>query len=417
MANIVKSVFIGGLIASSLLGFTACQNSKQGQTRALDASPKRGVAPATGAGAQQKADQKAQQKVTCDAIKSLKASKDPADVEKLKALEGNLQKGSLDAKWILLNERLLEQAHVVFVEVWKKLEPEMQTVPTSVFAETRSRLLSHFTADEGLPVAKSADTPASVSKSSIVPVLVRGEDCLPKSLELQIVDAKNKKQGTYALLTFNTKGQFEWRFNSSLMPEAVGQRLQTLGQDIYCNARYLKGGQLSFLNCVHLGQEGYANGSTDNKVRVEFDRFFYDIAAKDFTFEGSESRYSDLVNPDPIYSKKEIKVRVDLGPIYRKYTKTPGSEETKTPPLDPRLDLNGALPAVSEVLAPATTAVAATAPKNQPAEAEEPQVPEVSATSQGDQRDIVKPVLPALKAATSGRSPEASGSSASLNEK
>lgn len=394
MSNPLKAIFVGSCFAALALGFTACQDSRKGQTTALNGSSK----PAAGAASaadQKKAEEKAQFKATCDAIKSLKSSKDPADFEKVKSLEANLSKGALDAKWIMLNERLMDQANGVFVEIWKKLEPEMQTVPSSVFGETRTHLLENFTMEEGLPVLKK---PAAAGSTSIVSVITRGDDCLPKSLELQIVDVNQKRLNTYATITFNTKGNFEWRFNSSVMPEGVGQRLQTLGQDVYCSAQYFKGGQLRSLNCIHLGQEGYEASSTDHKVGIEFDKFFYNLEAKEFTFEGADSRYSDLVNPDATYPKKEIKVKVDLGPIFRKYTKTPQPSDTGTQ-VDPRLDAPEA-PATSEATAPAVAdipaaktvtpdapAAAVTPEKNKQPVVEQP----LSATSQGDQRDQAKP--------------------------
>lgn len=401
MSGSIKSIFLGGAIAMTFLGFTACQDSQRGKTKALDGAPQLKSAGVSGSSDPQKNEIKVALKKSCEVLKQLKNSNkasSPEVMAQMKEEEAKIVRinsqgaGSIDAKWMAFNEKLMDQAHGVFVEVWKKLEPDMQKVPTSVFSLTRAHLLQKFSMQNGLPVLTEKESEKSTEKTLMVPVFTRGEDCLPQSLELQVVDRQMNRLYTFAKMSLTTRGVFEWRFNSSVMPEAVGQRLQTLGQDVVCSVKN-KGAQLVFLNCLHLGQEGFEVGSSEHKVRVEFDRFFYDLSGKEYTFEGSESRYSDLVNPDATFSKKEIKVQVDLGPIYRKYTKTVKPEEViaETQAHATNVALEMETPkAVASGLAPEKTQ--GMIGSNEGKKFDEKR--ELSATSQGDQRDLpqVKPI-------------------------
>ncbi len=321
----LKPVLIGALLGVSALGFSACNDSSKKRTQALDAGPK-----AADKSAATEAQKLSAKKVSeaCKGIKALQA-KTGESPEKIKILEDQIDKelAVANAKMIMVSEQLLDEAHSVFMEVWQKLEPRMDSVSTSAFKEARQQILASYSAETGKALEKPTEYRNRTDGLRVKPMILRDENCRPRTLELQLVDAQSVRKEVYAAMTYRKGGEFKLLFRAASMPEGLGQRLGALSKEVTCEGKYKKNRHLSYLKCEHLGQEGHEAGRSE-KILVEFSTFLFDLDAAKDVVVAKEHRYLDLVNPDTQTPEKDIRVSVDLQKIHIREFKAPPSGDT-----------------------------------------------------------------------------------------
>lgn len=277
MANILKILFLGLMLGGCGLYLTGCKDNR---------SPEKDSNPAPSVAAPPPAAKVPQ--LTCDST---------VQVER-------------EGQWIALVEKLLNQADQVFSEVWKTSFSHDQSAPTSVFRQARLHLVNTFELRQGLPVKKNLQS-TRCRGSRVMPVMSLNQDCRISQIEWQVLDCNGVKIDWYVKVKSLTEdlmgGKLELQFNTALMSEAIGRRLQILATErqTQCLLSYLVNGRLAGLSCRYLGQDESAKNS------IEFDKFEYNLDGKASLFSGKATRYEDLVNEDSRASKIQIEIPLE----------------------------------------------------------------------------------------------------------
>jgi hypothetical protein len=323
----------------------------------------------------------------------LKSKGEADSAEKIKKLEAQIELELVksNAKMMMVSEQLLDEAHGVFMEVWQKLEPRMESVSTTAFKEAQSQILASYSAETGAPLEKPTEYRKRTDGLRVKPAILRDDNCRPTTLDLQLVDSSGEKKDTFAWMAYSRGGKFKLFFKASNIPEGLGQRLGTLSKEVTCQGKYNKNRHLSFLECEHLGQEGIESGRSE-KILVEFPTFRFDLDATKDVVVAKEHRYLDLINPDTETPVKEIRVSVNLDKIHIRQFKGPPATDADNVlgqmPIEEKLPKTTAPSSpAAPVPPPAADAIAGEAKVQAPAAPE----PESSATyrGRGDEPSVV----------------------------